>query len=82
MLSLLINVDSPTNPLRSVLLPRAVMSPVLKDALAALHVSIGEANTRFRTVSLAYYDRALSGFQIASSRCRKLLIDLIWRSFC
>lgn len=65
MSSLLINVDSPTNPLRSVLLPRAVVSPILKDALfavAALHVSVGKDHPKFRTTSLAYYDNALSAF--------------------
>ena len=65
MSSILINVDSPTNPLRSVLLPRAVIFPGLKDALyavAALHVSVGKDDPEFRITSLAYHDKALTAF--------------------
>lgn len=63
MSRVLINVDGPSNPLRSVLLPRAVISPTLMNALyatSALHVFVGNRDPEFRTLALAYYNRAAS----------------------
>lgn len=63
MSALLINVDSSSNPLRKVLLPRAVVAPVLMDAIyatSALHVFVGNHNSEFRKASLGYYNKAAS----------------------
>lgn len=60
--TVLINVDSPSNPLRSVLLPRAVTSPTLMNALyatSALHAFVGNRDPDFRILSLAYYNKAV-----------------------
>jgi hypothetical protein len=63
MSTVLINVDGPSNPLRSVILPRAVPSPTLMNALyatSALHAFVGNRLPEFRIVSLAYYNKAVS----------------------
>lgn len=60
----LINVDGPANPLRNVVLPRAVTSQTLMNALyatSALHVFVGKCDPKFRVASLAYYSKAVSG---------------------
>ncbi|KAH8688657.1 hypothetical protein BGW36DRAFT_412845 [Talaromyces proteolyticus] len=63
MSTVLFNVDSPSNPLRSVLLPRAVTSQTLMNALyaaSALHVFVGKRDSEFQTQSLTYYNKAAS----------------------
>lgn len=59
--SVLINVDGPTNSLRSIILPRAVTSSMLSNALFAissLHASICDDNPEYRMTSLVYYNNA------------------------
>jgi hypothetical protein len=64
--TVLINVDSPSNPLRGVILPRAVTSPMLMNALyatSALHVFTGNRDPKLGTLALTYYDKAVSTLQ-------------------
>ncbi|KAL6242637.1 hypothetical protein RBB50_010283 [Rhinocladiella similis] len=59
----LINVDGPLNPLRQVLVPRALISPTLMDALyaiAAYHVFVCNDDPDMKARSLAYYNSAAS----------------------
>ena len=59
----LINVESTSNPLRNVVIPRAATSAALMNALyanSAFHVSVGNPDSGMRTSSLMYYDRAAS----------------------
>lgn len=66
--AVLVNVDSPSNPLRSVLLPRALASPTLMDALyatSAMHAFMGNRKAEFRRLSLAFYNRAITALRQA-----------------
>ena len=59
----LINVNGPSNPLRSVIMPRAATSPTLMNALyamSALHVFVGNRDSKLRITSLVYYNRSVS----------------------
>ena len=59
----LVNVDSSSNPLRYVLIPRATNSPVLMSALyanSACHVSVYSNSPTMQRSSLSYYSKAAS----------------------
>jgi hypothetical protein len=59
----LINCDSPSNPLRSVILPRAAASPILMNALCALsswHIFACNQASELRVAALDYYSKATS----------------------
>lgn len=62
--SVLINVDGPTNCLRSVILPRLASSKGLLGAvyaLSALHLDSGNGNSKYRPAALRYYTHTVSG---------------------
>lgn len=59
--SVLVNVDGPSNSLRCVILPRALVSPMLMDAIYAtssLHIFIWNKKSEHRISSLTYYNKA------------------------
>lgn len=66
--AVLVNVDGPSNPLRKVLLPRAVSSAVLMDALcatSAMHAFMSNHKAQFRSLSLGFYNRAVNAVRLA-----------------
>ena len=66
--AVLVNVDGPSNPLRGVLLSRAVSSPTLMDALyatSAMHAFMGNRKAEFRKLSFAFYDKAINALRQA-----------------
>ena len=79
--TVLINVEGPSNPLRSVLIPRAITSQILMDALyavAAYHVFVCNHDASFRASALKYYNRAASALSrgIAGASCHMIGEDL------
>ncbi|KAJ5087218.1 hypothetical protein N7456_010834 [Penicillium angulare] len=70
--SILINIDGPTNTLRSISFPRMVTSLMLTNALyatSARHLFIYEGRAEYQIASLEYYNKA-------SCELRSLLNDL------
>lgn len=62
----LVNVDSSSNPLRSVLLPRALSSPTLMDALyatSAMHAFMSNQKAEFQNLSLFFYFKAINALR-------------------
>lgn len=62
----LVNVDSSSNPLRSLLLPRALSSPTIMDALyatSAMHVFMGNQKAEFKKLSLFFYYKAINALR-------------------
>jgi hypothetical protein len=77
--TVLINVDGPSNPLRSVIIPRAVTSPTLMNALyatAALHAFAGNHDSEFRIASLVYYNRSVSALHELISKKTQADIEI------
>lgn len=65
---LLANLESDDNPLRSLLIPRAISSPLLMKAvcaLSALHLANRSAGFSAQTAAAGFYGRALSGIRTA-----------------
>lgn len=65
---LLANLESDDNPLRSVLIPRAMSSPLLMRAVcavSALHLANRSQDLSAQTAAANFYGRALSGIRAA-----------------
>ncbi|CAI7611037.1 unnamed protein product [Penicillium pancosmium] len=65
---LLANLESDDNPLRSLLIPRAISSPLLMKAVcavSALHLANRSAGFSAQTAAAGFYGRALSGIRKA-----------------
>lgn len=65
---LLANLESDDNPLRSLLIPRAISSPLLMKAVcavSALHLANRSAGFSAQTAAAGFYGRALSGIRSA-----------------
>ncbi|KAJ5743946.1 hypothetical protein N7533_008816 [Penicillium manginii] len=77
---LLANLESDDNPLRSLLIPRAISSPLLMKAVcavSALHLANRSAGFSAQTAAAGFYGRALSGIrtEIADSSTNGLSDD-------
>ncbi|KAJ5082108.1 hypothetical protein N7532_011151 [Penicillium argentinense] len=65
---LLANLESADNPLRSLLIPRAIASPILMKAVcavSALHLANRSAGASAQTAAATFYGRTLSGIRAA-----------------
>lgn len=65
---LLANLESDDNPLRSLLIPRAISSPLLLKAIcavSALHLANRSQGLSAQTASAKYYGRTLAGLRTA-----------------
>lgn len=63
---ILVNVDSPTNSLRSIVLPRTTASSMLSNAVYAvtsMHASISSDRSDLRITALLYFGRATKALQ-------------------
>ncbi|KAJ5092101.1 hypothetical protein NUU61_006971 [Penicillium alfredii] len=70
---LLANLESADNPLRSFLIPRAMVSPLLMKAVcavSALHLANRSHGLDAHTAAASYYGRTLTGLQTALIECR------------
>lgn len=70
---LLTNLDTDDNPLRSLLIPRAMSSPILMKALcaiSALHLANWSQGVDAQTASAKFYGRALAGLRKEIAECR------------
>lgn len=67
--SILVNVDGPNNPMRSVLIPRAIVSPMLLDAICAVSAChLSNDQPHLQSIALAYHTRALNALNSTLSR--------------
>ncbi|CAI7593786.1 unnamed protein product [Penicillium glandicola] len=69
---LLANLESDDNPLRSMLIPRAMSSPLLMKALcavSALHLANRSHGFGAHTAAVKYYSGTLGGLRTALDRC-------------
>ncbi|KAF4759969.1 hypothetical protein N7455_001161 [Penicillium solitum] len=69
---LLSNLESHDNPLRSMLIPRAMSSPLLMKAVcavSALHLANRSHGFGARTAAVKYYSGTLNGLRTALDRC-------------
>lgn len=69
---LLANLESDDNPLRSLLIPRAMSSPLLMKAVcavSALHLANRSQGFSAQTAAAKFYGRALSGIRTAIAEC-------------
>ncbi|KAJ5902312.1 hypothetical protein N7495_002840 [Penicillium taxi] len=68
----LANLESEDNPLRSLLIPRAISSSLLMKALcaiSALHFANRTQGTDAKAAAASFYGRTLSGLRIALAEC-------------
>ncbi|KAJ5178115.1 uncharacterized protein N7500_000814 [Penicillium coprophilum] len=69
---LLANLESDDNPLRSMLIPRAMLSPLLMKAVcavSALHLANRSHGFGAHTAAVKYYSGTLSGLRTALGKC-------------
>lgn len=69
---LLANLESHDNPLRSMLIPRAMSSPLLMKAVcavSALHLANRSHGFGARTAAVKYYSGTLNGLRTALDKC-------------
>lgn len=69
---LLANLENDANPLRSMLIPRAMSSPLLMKAVcavSALHLANRSQGCVAHTAAVNYYTGTLSGLRIALDQC-------------
>lgn len=69
---LLSNLESDDNPLRSILIPRAMSSPLLMKAVcavSALHLANRSQGFGAHTAAVKYYSGTLSGLRTALDKC-------------
>ncbi|KAJ5497035.1 hypothetical protein N7463_009022 [Penicillium fimorum] len=69
---LLANLESDDNPLRSMLIPRAMSSPLLMKAVcavSALHLANRSHGFGAHTAAVKYYSGTLSGLRTALNKC-------------
>ncbi|KAJ5782764.1 hypothetical protein N7457_004538 [Penicillium paradoxum] len=69
---LLANLESDDNPLRSMLIPRAMSSPLLMKALcaiSALHLANRSQGFGAQTAAMKYYTGTLNGLRAALDQC-------------
>lgn len=72
---ILVNVDSPANPLKSVLIPRALTSPVLLHAVCAVSAchfanTLTDFGRDARRVSIALYTKAVQELNLVLTEAR------------
>lgn len=73
--AILVNVDSPANPLKSVLIPRALTSPVLLHAVCAVSAchfanTLTDFGRDARRVSIALYTKAVQELNMVLTEAR------------
>ncbi|CAG7970066.1 unnamed protein product [Penicillium salamii] len=74
---LLANLESDDNPLRSILIPRAMSSPLLMKAVcavSALHLANRSHGFGAHTASVDYYSGTLNGLRSALGKCSTELL--------